>query len=86
MKLFVGLDVSLSKTSICVISEHGKIIKEAETENEGNLFVVKSFLRYRYTPLLPEMYPKFRTQLGPVSGVKTTVRNGRLLRPDRYSC
>lgn len=34
MKLFVGLDVSLSKTSVCVISEHGKIIKEAETESE----------------------------------------------------
>lgn len=34
MKLFVGLDVSLAKTSVCVISEHGKIIKEAETESE----------------------------------------------------
>ncbi len=34
MKLFVGSDVSLSKTSVCVISEHGKIIKEAETESE----------------------------------------------------
>jgi len=28
------LDVSLAKTSVCVISEHGKIIKEAETESE----------------------------------------------------
>ena len=27
MKLFVGLDVSLAKTAICVISEHGKIVK-----------------------------------------------------------
>jgi len=34
MKLFVGLDVSLTKTAICVISEHGQIIKEAETESE----------------------------------------------------
>lgn len=34
MKLFVGLDVSLVKTSICVISEYGKIIKEAEAESE----------------------------------------------------
>jgi hypothetical protein len=33
MKVFVGLDVSLSKTSICGISAHGKIIKEAETES-----------------------------------------------------
>lgn len=29
MKLFVGLDVSLAKTAICVISEHGKVQKEA---------------------------------------------------------
>ena len=40
MKLFVGLDVSLVKTAICVISEYGKIIKEAdkaaeELEKEG---------------------------------------------------
>ncbi len=30
MKLFVGLDVSLAKTATCVISEHGKIMKEAQ--------------------------------------------------------
>jgi hypothetical protein len=29
MRLFVGLDVSLAKTAICVVSEHGKIVKEA---------------------------------------------------------
>jgi hypothetical protein len=29
MRLFVGLDVSLEKTAICVVSEHGKIVKEA---------------------------------------------------------
>lgn len=34
MRLLVGLDVSLAKTAICVISEHGKIIKEAEVESE----------------------------------------------------
>jgi transposase len=34
MKLFVGLDVSLEKTAICVISEHGQIIRESETESE----------------------------------------------------
>lgn len=34
MKLFVELDVSLEKASICVINEHGKIIKEAETGSE----------------------------------------------------
>ena len=30
MKLFVGLDVSLEKTAMCVISEHGKIVREAQ--------------------------------------------------------
>lgn len=34
MKLFVGLDVSLAKTAICVISEHGKIMKEAQVASE----------------------------------------------------
>lgn len=30
MKLFIGLDVSLAKAAICVISKHGKIINEAQ--------------------------------------------------------
>ncbi len=34
MRLFVGLDVSLEKTAICVISEHGKIVKEAQIASE----------------------------------------------------
>lgn len=34
MKLFVGLDVSLEKTAICVISEHGKIVREAQAASE----------------------------------------------------
>jgi len=34
MRLFVGLDVSLAKTAICVISEHGKIVKEAQMASE----------------------------------------------------
>lgn len=34
MKLFVGLDGSLEKTAICVISEHGKILKEAQVASE----------------------------------------------------
>lgn len=34
IKLFIGLDLSLAKTSICVTSEHGQIIIEAETESE----------------------------------------------------
>lgn len=34
MKLFIGLNVSLEKTAICVISEHGKIVREAEVSSE----------------------------------------------------
>jgi transposase len=33
MRLFVGWDVSLAKSAICVISEHGKILKEAEVSS-----------------------------------------------------
>ena len=32
--MFIGLDVSLAKTAVCVVSEHGQIVKEAETESE----------------------------------------------------
>ena len=28
MKLFVGLDVSLAKTALCALTEHGKIVME----------------------------------------------------------
>ncbi|WP_409518423.1 MULTISPECIES: hypothetical protein [unclassified Haematobacter] len=34
MKLFVVLDVSLEMTALCVISEHGKILKEAQVASE----------------------------------------------------
>ena len=34
MRLFIGLDVSLAKTAICVGSEHGKIVKEAQVGSE----------------------------------------------------
>ncbi|KZY35554.1 transposase [Roseovarius sp. HI0049] len=34
MKLFVGLDVSLTKTAVCVLTEHGEIIEEVEVASE----------------------------------------------------
>ncbi len=34
MRLFVGLDVSLAKTAICVVSEHGKNMSETEVASE----------------------------------------------------
>jgi transposase len=39
MRLFVGLDVSLAKTAICVISEHGKIVNEAQVASEPEALV-----------------------------------------------
>lgn len=39
MKLFVGLDVSLEKTAICVVSEHGKIMREAQAASEPEALV-----------------------------------------------
>jgi transposase len=39
MKLFVGLDVSLAKTAICVLTEHGKILMEAHVGSEPEVLV-----------------------------------------------
>ncbi|GAA0311377.1 hypothetical protein GCM10008966_34780 [Rhodovulum strictum] len=39
MKLFVGLDVSLETTAICVVSEHGKIVKEAHAASEPEALI-----------------------------------------------
>lgn len=40
---------------------------------QSNLLVAESFVRHRYTPLLPEEYKEFRTQFGPVSVGKDQV-------------
>ncbi len=34
MDLFVGLDVSLRSTSVCILDSAGKLIKEAKVESE----------------------------------------------------
>jgi transposase len=34
MRLFVGLDVSLEKTALCVLNDHGKIVKETQIASE----------------------------------------------------
>lgn len=39
MRLSIGLDVSLAKTAISVISEHGKVIKETEVMSEPEVLV-----------------------------------------------
>lgn len=39
MRMFIGLDVSLAKTAICMISEHGKIAREAQVASEPEALV-----------------------------------------------
>jgi transposase len=39
MKLFIGLDVSLAKTAICLVGEQGNIVKEAEIACEPEALV-----------------------------------------------
>ena len=34
MRYYAGLDVSLAETSVCVVDEDGKIIKEAKVASE----------------------------------------------------
>ncbi len=34
MKLFVGMDVSLEKSALCVLNEHGEVVQEAEVACE----------------------------------------------------
>lgn len=34
MKLFIALDLSLEKTAVCVVNEHGKIVKETQVASE----------------------------------------------------
>lgn len=34
MRLFIGLDVSLAKTAVCAISEHGKIVKQTQVASD----------------------------------------------------
>ena len=34
MELFIGFDVSLASTAICVLGDRGKIVKEAKASSE----------------------------------------------------
>lgn len=39
MKLFMGLDVSLARTAVCVINEHGKVVKEAQVLSDPQAII-----------------------------------------------
>ncbi len=43
MNVFIGLDVSLASTAICLVTEHGKIVKETTANSEPEALV--QFLR-----------------------------------------
>jgi transposase len=45
MQFFVGIDVSLESSSICVIDERGVIIKEGKVESDPH--VIARFIRHR---------------------------------------
>ena len=46
MQFFVGIDVSLDSSSICVIDERGVIIKEGKTDSDPA--AIARFIRGRY--------------------------------------
>ncbi len=60
MKLFVGLDVSLAKTAVCVISEHGKIMKEARVASKPEELL-------RWAPEQEGMITAIGLEAGPLS-------------------
>ena len=37
MKHFVGLDVSMKKTSVCIVNEQAKIVHESEVKTDPHL-------------------------------------------------
>ena len=39
MNHFVGLDVSLKKTAICVVDESGNVIREGEADTEPEMLI-----------------------------------------------
>ncbi len=39
MEIFIGLDVSLASTAVCILGERGKILKEADVISEPEALV-----------------------------------------------
>ena len=59
MKLFIGLDVSLAKTAVCVINERGKIVKEIEVTSEPEVLSA-------FAGTLPETVAIIGLEAGPL--------------------
>jgi len=60
MKLFVGMDVSLSASAICVLSEHGKVVEEVKVASEPAALV-------GYLAALPHEIAAVGLEAGPLS-------------------
>jgi transposase len=60
MDLYIGLDVSLASTAICVVSEHGKVVKETTAASEPE-DLVRSLRR------LPDTVVGVGLEAGPLS-------------------
>lgn len=58
--MFFGLDVSLASTAICVVSEHGEILKEATEASEPEALV-------RFVEELPHDILRVGLEAGPLS-------------------
>ncbi len=43
MKTFIGIDVSLASSAVCVLDEHGQVVKRAQIDGEPEAFA--AFLR-----------------------------------------
>jgi EAL domain-containing protein (putative c-di-GMP-specific phosphodiesterase class I) len=71
MRLFIGLDVSLAKTAIGVISEHGKIIKEAEAASEPEVLVRWQHPEHGFVP--PDEFIPMAEQTGLIRPVTAWV-------------
>ncbi|WP_323780303.1 IS110 family transposase [Leisingera sp.] len=60
MNVFIGVDVSLASSAVCILGEGGKIIKEAKIDSEPEAFV--SFMQG-----LPHEIPGIGLEAGPLS-------------------
>jgi hypothetical protein len=58
MALFVGLDVSLKTTSVCVVAADGSPIWEGKAESEPTA-IVKVLIRWREEIVLVGIVPAF---------------------------
>jgi len=75
MKHYVGLDVSMKNTSICIVDEQGKIVHESIAKTEPHVLadaIDKTGLKIE----LVGFESGALSTLTPLSGFKTILRKG----------